>query len=153
MTKSNSLLLEIHNKLDEVLTLIAAQQKDINKIQRWIAKKDKLTKLVPCSAVITCPADTYEYGEVTIRIDLETWTKIKKGQPMTIQGQGWRVEGMDDDEVVQDHWSFNEKAPGHVVVKMAAEDEPEWWDEAFIGDISECDVVETPVKPKKLRGS
>lgn len=131
------------------MTLIAAQQKDINKIQRWIARKDKPTKLVPCSVVITFPAYTYEYGEVTIRIDVETWTKIKKCQSMTIQGQGWHVEGIDDDEAIQDHWSFNEKAPGHIVVKMEMEDKQESWDEAFIGDISECDIVETPVKPKK----
>lgn len=36
---------------------------------------------------------------------------------------------------VQGQWSFNEKSAGYVEVKMAAEEEPEWWDVAFSGDM------------------
>ena len=146
------MLLKIHAQISEIKDLLMSQQRDINKIQKWIAKQDKKKNPIPCSAVVTTPADTYEYGEVTIQIDVDTWMKIKKGLPMTIQGQGWRIEGMDDDDVIQDHWSFNEKSGGYVEVKMAAEEEHEWWDIAFSGDIGECEIVETPAKRKSLRG-
>ena len=150
--RSNDVLNDIRNQLDQLLSLVVSQQKDINKIQKWIAKQDKKKRPVPCSAVVTSPAHTYEYGEVTIQIDVDTWMKIKKGLPITIQGQGWRIEGMDDDDVIQNQWSFNEKAAGYIVVKMAAEEEPEWWDVAFSGEIGECEIVETPVKRKSVRG-
>ena len=153
MNTPNDVLNDIRNQIDQLLALVVSQQKDINKIQKWIAKQDKKKRPVPCSAVITCPADTYEYGEVTIQLDVDDWMEIKKGLPMTIQGQGSRVEGLDDDEVVQDHWSFNEKASGYVEIKMAAEEEPEWWDVAFSGDIGDCEIVETPVKRKRVRGA
>ena len=146
------MLLKIHAQISDIKDLLMSQQRDINKIQKWIAKQDKKKNPIPCSAVVTTPADTYEYGEVTIQLDVDTWMKIKKGLPITIQGQGWRVEGLNDDEVVQDHWSFNEKSAGYVEVKMAAEEEPEWWDVAFSGDICECEIVETPAQRKSLRG-
>lgn len=152
MMRSNDVLNDIRNQLDQLLALVVSQQKDINKIQKWIAKQDKKKRPIPCVAAITCPAHTFEYGEVTIQLDVDTWMKIKKGLTMIIQGQGWRIDEMDDDDVIQDHWSFNEKSAGYVVVKMGAEEKPEWWDVAFSGDIGECEIVETPVKGKRARG-
>ena len=151
MNTPNDVLNDIRNQLDQLLALVVSQQKDINKIQKWIAKQDKKKRPVPCSAVVTSPAHTYEYREVTIQIDVDTWMKIKKGMPMTIQGQGWRFEGFDEDEPIQDHWIFNEGNPGTVLVKMEMDVEKDWWDTAYIGHLDECEIVETPVKHKRTR--
>ena len=147
MNTSNDVLNDIRDHLDQLLALVTSQQKDINKIQKWIAKQHNKQRPVSYSAVVTSPAHTYEYGEVKIQIDLGTWTNIKKGQLVTIQGQGWRLDGMDDDDVIQDHWTFNQTGRASVTIKMEVEDEHEWWDIAFSGDISECDIVETEAKP------
>lgn len=151
MDATDALLNEIRDQLNGLLVLVEAQRKDINKIQRWITAQEKKSKPIPCSAVITSPAETYEYGEVTIQIDEATWTKIKKGEVFTIQGQGWRFEGFDDDELTQDHWTFNEGKQGAVCVKLEDEDEPRWWGTAYSGCLSDCEIQEIPVKPKKHR--
>lgn len=150
MNTSNDVLNDIRNQLDQLLTLITKQQKDINKIQKWVTAKEKQLKPIPCSAVITSPAETYEYGEVTIHVDAPTWTKIKNGDVLTIKGQGWRFDELDEDEPIQDHWIFNEDKSGSVKVKMEDEDEPGWWSTAFSGHLKECDIEEAPVQAKNV---
>lgn len=156
MNTSNDVLNDIRNQLDQLLTLITSQQKDINKIQKWIAATEKQSKPKPCSAIVTTPEATYEFGEVTIKIDSADWANIKKGKPVYLVGQGWKlIDPLPDgsDAFMTDEWTFNAKFPGSLKVELHDPDEYErlFWDEAFDGDLDECEIQETPVRAKKGR--
>jgi hypothetical protein len=54
----------------------------------------------------------FGYDVHTISISEAAFAQIQAGKPVTIQGQGFPVEGTTE----QDHWTFNESVPGAIHV-------------------------------------
>ncbi len=73
----------------------------------------------------------YGYDLHTIRISEAAFAQIQSGKPVTVQGQGFPVEGTTE----QDHWSFNESVPGAIYVST---DEGR---EVFVGNLRDAEVA------------
>ena len=150
----NKDLVRIEQKLDELLALVILQQKAIAKITRATSATRK-PKLVKATAIILAPTNCYEYPDMTLRLDENSWMKIRKGKSLLIKGHGWTIDENDDDSL-QDYWSFNEMAPGTLRVFFPDPNHPDdelYTDTMFDGPISECEIVEAPVSASKLKSS
>lgn len=54
----------------------------------------------------------FGYDVHAISISAVTFAQIQTGKPVTVQGQGFPVEGTTE----QDYWTFNEGVPGAIYV-------------------------------------
>lgn len=138
----------IELQLDALQNLLKQQQKDISKIQKWIAAKERKPRLLQATANITAPSEYLEYEDMTIKLDAKTWMDVRKGKQITLKGNGW---GVHEDDLYQDYWSFNESKLNSLRVYFPDPDNDDdlYTDVIFDGQLSGCDIEETPVKRTK----
>ncbi len=138
----------IEAQITAIVNLITQQQKDISKIQKRIATKERKPRLKQATATITAPSSYLEYPDMSITLDAKTWMDIRKGKKITLQGQGWPL---DDEDTYQDFWSFNESGQASVRVYFPDPDNADelYTDVIFNGLLRECDVEESPVQKRK----
>jgi len=73
----------------------------------------------------------YGYDLHSISIMEAVFAKILAGKPVTVQGQGFLVEGTTE----QDYWTFNENVPGFIYVST---DEGR---DVFEGNLGDAEVA------------
>jgi len=144
-------MVELKAMMGELLELARAQQSELKKLR--IALTPKRPK--PTYAVLKTPMYSYEYGEVSTTVSARDWARIKRGEALSLRGQGSRAgDPMDesDDDMTWDYWQFSGGLDGRLVVTMKYQDTiNEWeWDQAFVGMLSEVDIKEFPIA-KKLK--
>lgn len=144
----NEQLNRIEAQISAIVALISQQQKDIRKIQKWIAMKERKPRIKQATATITAPSSYLEYPDMSITLNAKTWMDIRKGKQVTLKGQGWPL---DDEDTSQDFWSFNESGQATVRVYFPDPDNEDelFTDTIFNGLLRECDVEESPVQKHK----
>lgn len=80
----------------------------------------------------------YGYDLHSITIEDAVFARIQAGQPVVVEGQGFPVEGVTE----QDHWAFNCGAVGalHVMTDEGRE--------VFAGDIRDVEVEVRDMRPQ-----
>ncbi len=101
----------IETALARIEKIITQQSKDLKYLRSEIKKIVELNTPEPVSVVID-PECGYEWLGVYVRIDADTWSRIKAGEHVKLKGIGW-VPGEEgskpdpNDEMFHwDHWEF-----------------------------------------------
>ena len=101
----------IEKALAQINATLQRQSEELQYLREEIHKIAEITKTKPVPVVID-PECGYEWIGVHIRLDAETWSRIKAGEHIKIKGKGWvpdeDVEPDPADELYYwDNWEFN----------------------------------------------
>ena len=104
-------LKRIEKTLAQISETLQRQSEDLRDLREQIKSLVLVATPAPVSVVID-PDCGYEWIGVHIRLDADTWSKIKAGEHIQIRGKGWVPDedvGVDeeDDLFHWDHWEFN----------------------------------------------
>ena len=104
-------LQRIEKALAQINATLQRHSDDLRHLREQIQNIAQFTapKRVP---VVIDPECGYEWVGVHIRLDADTWSRIKAGERIKIKGKGWvpdeEVEPDPADELFYwDHWEFN----------------------------------------------
>ena len=104
-------LKRIEQALAQINETLQRQSEDLRYLREQVQNIVQVTTSNSVSVVID-PECGYEWFGVHIRLDAETWSRVKAGEHIKIRGKGWVPDedvGLDeeDDLFHWDHWEFN----------------------------------------------
>jgi hypothetical protein len=101
----------IEKALDQMGVMLKRQSDDLQYLREQIQHIVQVMTPKPVPVVID-PECGYEWIGVHIRLDAQTWSRIKAGEHIKIKGKGWVPEedfqpDPADELFHWDHWEFN----------------------------------------------
>lgn len=102
---------QIEKALTKINATLQRHSEDLQYLRELILKLVQVTTPTPAPVVID-PECGYEWMGLHIRLDADTWSRIKAGEHLKIKGKGWVpdevFEADPSDELFHwDEWEFN----------------------------------------------
>jgi hypothetical protein len=139
----------VDEKLDQLVSAVQSLKDelcDARKDIQWLKKQAGFGKRLPQYGAIIALPETDEWGEPSIRLNVEQWKKVKRGDAVHIKGSGlWVTDAIS----YSDYWEFNTKQANYVILKTGLDD-----DDADIEVSDECELQYCDIKEvdrKKLK--
>jgi hypothetical protein len=107
----SSQLDRIEKALEKINTALEVQSNQINELREQLQKLVSGSK--PKSTGVEIEPDCgYEWMWLTIRLDAETWSRIKSGEHLELRGRGWVPDQHAEADPANenfywDYWEFN----------------------------------------------